>query len=330
MIEKIQRVWQREPVVRLTTAYVGILIILSIVFSSVLYAIASAELDRALGPRRQSEAPFVMFDDRDDFLTWRKERTERAHSALVANIVLFDSVIIIAGGVASYFFAKRTFRPIERALAAQTQFSSDAAHELRTPLTVMQTEIDVALRAQSITKADMREVLESGREEVIHMRTLTDRLLALASDEPLEKQQTTLKNIIDDIQPRLTALCDKKHITLDIKVNNTPVEAAVESVQDVVTILVDNAVKYSNPQTTITITSRKSCLSIADQGVGIAPEHQHRVFDRLYRVDDARGGEHGGGSGLGLSLAQRIMERHGGAITVKSKLGEGSVFMVSL
>lgn len=330
MIDRLQRIWQREPVVRLTTAYVGILIILSIVFSSVLYAIASAELDRALGPRRQSEAPFVMFDNRDDFLTWRQERTERAHNALVANIVLFDAVIILAGGVASYFFAKRTFRPIERALAAQTQFSSDAAHELRTPLTVMQSELDVALRDTKIEKSELVEILESNREEVVHMRTLTDRLLALASDEPLDKEDISLKNIISDITPRIATLCSSKNITFDIDVKDVSVMASVKSIQDVVLILVDNAVKYSDHGAKITISSRKSNVYITDTGIGIAPEHHKRVFDRLYRVDAARGGEHGGGSGLGLSLAKRIMEQHGGDIMLKSKVGQGSTFIICI
>lgn len=329
MINTVQRIWRREPILRLTTACVAILIVFCALFSSVLYNIASREIEGVFGPRPERPGIVRWFETPEDYRQWKYERVQSAHNTLILELILFNAIMISVGGIASYFFAKRTFRPIERALTSQTQFSSDAAHELRTPLTVMQSEIDVALRSNNSKKQNLKETLISNREEVLHMRDLTDRLLALASNDPIEKERTKTSQIITSAQPRLQALCKKKQIKLELSINDAVVLADNNSIQDVLTILVENAVKYSKYRSKIIISSNKNTINVTDNGIGIAPEHHKLIFDRLYRVDKARS-KQDGGSGLGLSLAKRIMERHGGQIIVKSTPKKGSTFTVCL
>lgn len=330
MMQTLRQMWQRDPIVRLTTAYVGILVILCSLFSSVLYVVANNELQRAFDvqTRRELRHRIVdVFESADMYEQWRTERILRGHNAVVFNLAVFNVFMITVGGVASYFFAKRTFRPIERALKAQTRFSSDAAHELRTPLAIIRSESEVALRSKAATKADLRDVIESTVEEVTHMQSLTDRLLSLASNEPIKKTKTTLQYIIDDISPALTALCEQKNIILDISVDDSPVVANAASIQDVLQILVDNAVKYSEDGAIVRIAASRSEIKVIDTGVGIPADEQKRIFDHMYRTDASRNST---GHGLGLSIARRIMERHGGELRVKSKVGAGSTFTISI
>jgi len=105
------------------------------------------------------------------------------------------------------------------------------------------------------------------------------------------------------------------------------------AVTQILRILLDNAIKYSPEHSTVTMsvaTSHGFTISVADEGVGIAPEHHTNVFDRFFRVDESRSSRHAEGSGLGLSIAKSIADRHGYDLALTSKVGKGSTFSLTI
>lgn len=313
---------------RLTSWYLLILVVLSLLFSTIVYTIASNEFDRAFRARPGEPRQLVYLQN------LREERAKEGRANLVSNLVIFNLVVVGAGGAASYFLARRTLRPIEEALRAQSRFSSDAAHELRTPLAVMQSEIEVDLRDLKATKKSHRAVLESNLEEVHRLRVLTDRLLMLASSQSLPLSPVSLEQVAITVVNQAVPLATQQKISIDNRVGDLRATAHAESLGDVLTILIDNAIKYSPPKSTVTLTAEsldgRVEISVKDNGVGILLADQDKVFDRFYRVDDSRSRQNIEGYGLGLAIAKQLVEMQGGMLSVKSQPGKGSSFTVSL
>ncbi len=226
---------------------------------------------------------------------------------------------------------------IEEAFRRQRQFTADAAHELRTPLAIMQTGVEVIL-AQERSPMQYRATLETVQEEVQRLTTLTGNLLMLARADartlPLDRHRMDLSLLLNTVADQMTLAADQKHISIqrdippDININ-----ADEDRLIQVALNLLENAVKYTPYGGSMTIKLSHSphqvCFSIIDTGTGIAPEHLSRIFDRFYRADRART-RHQGGVGLGLAIAQQIVQLHDGNIKVVSQLDIGSEFTVTL
>lgn len=226
---------------------------------------------------------------------------------------------------------------IERAFQKQQQFTADAAHELRTPLAIMQTGVEVIL-AQERSPMQYRATLETVQEEVQRLTTLTGNLLMLARADahtlPLDRHRMDLSLLLNTVADQMTLAADQKQIRIqrdippDININ-----ADEDRLIQVALNLLENAVKYTPYGGSMTIKLSHSphqvCFSIIDTGSGISPEHLSHIFDRFYRADRART-RHQGGVGLGLAIAQHIVQLHGGNIKVVSQLGIGSEFTVTL
>ena len=244
------------------------------------------------------------------------------------------SLTLALGGGASYLLARRTLQPIEDALESQSRFSSDAAHELRTPLAIMQSEIEVEMRNKKATKASHEATLVSNLEEVERLRTLADRLLLLAGNQDLPLGSVQLEETAIDAVNRLIPLAQDKQISVHNEVKPSVVRANYESLADIITILIDNAIKYSPTHSTITLTSasneKYAFLSVSDEGQGLTAEEQTKIFDRFYRADAARSAQNVEGHGLGLSIAKRLIELQDGKIEVTSSENKGSIFTVRL
>lgn len=317
--------------VRLTLWYMIILMTISLLFSGILYRVASDEFDRAFGPRGGNMRIFV---NNDTVFDMREQMLRDSNERLLANLVLFNILVLVGGGVLSYVLAKRTMEPIEYALESQTRFSSDAAHELKTPLSVMQSEIEVGLRDTSATKASQREVLESTLDEVYRMRTLTDRLLLLARNDTLERSAVNTNDIAVEVLNRAIPLASSKKITIENNIGSHLVCADKDSLVDVLGILIENAIKYSPQNSVVTLRSMKHertvDIQVIDEGIGIREEDQGKIFDRFYRADISRSKQNVEGHGLGLSIARRLMELQQGTVTVKSSEGQGSTFTITL
>jgi signal transduction histidine kinase len=250
--------------------------------------------------------------------------------------VYFNVFVLIAGTGLSYWLAKRTIRPIQQALEAQTRFTADASHELRTPLSVMQTGIETLRRNPATTKQEALKLLDSNLEEVSKLRSLAEGLLQLArsNGKPLAMQPVAVGDIAGDAIDRVSGAAKSKRITVLNDVAEAKVLGDQGSLIELIVILLDNAIKYSEPDSLVTLASRKAGrlveLAVSDKGRGIAPQDIGHIFERFYRADKSRSNIDVEGHGLGLSIAKQIADAHKTEIKVVSTPDKGTTFIVSL
>lgn len=317
---------------QLTGWYVLILMIVSLLFSGVVYELGTSEFNNALRPQRFDET--IVFNDGSVGVNSREQRIQESSQRLLFRLVIFNGIVLIGGSVLSYLLARKTLRPIEDAHDAQSRFASDAAHELRTPLAVMQTELEVGLRDKKATSASQRSVMKSSLEEIARLRTLTDRLLLLASQQDIPLQSIDIEPATVDAVTHVVPLAQKKNISIENNVSGGVVQGHAESIADILGILLDNAIKYSPEKTTILISQSKShhmlSIHVKDQGPGISASDQSKIFERFYRTDTSRSKENIEGHGLGLSLAKRLADEMGGTVSVRSNGKSGSMFTLTL
>ncbi len=323
-----------SAVLKLTVWYVAVLMLVSLAFSLPIFIISSDRL--ANSALRQAEIlrrnSMYMRDSLVETLNARREeQLELDRQQLLNNILLENLAILLLGSVASYLFARWTLKPIEEAHAAQTTFTANASHQLRTPLATMQAEIDVALRDKTLNAKDAREVLKSNLEEIGRLRALSDQLLGLTRSEEGE-----LSGVFD-ASKLVVVFVSKyaKQYQLTLKQTDLP-KAVVNGdevlISEVLKVLCENAAIYSQGKVVVlnyALSRGAVRISVTDKGPGLGPEEQRHVFDRFYRARAATK-LNPAGHGLGLALAREIVDRHGGNLSMKSKVGYGSTFTVVL
>jgi signal transduction histidine kinase len=224
---------------------------------------------------------------------------------------------------------------LEAAFARQRQFTADASHELRTPLTIIRGELDVTLRRER-DASEYRETLVTVHDEVTRLQDLVADLLLLArNDEPSPPPTThvDLAAIATLVAAHLQPLARTRDQTLTLAARPATVYGIAGDLERLMRNLVENAVRHTPARGTITLTvehtGTRALIIVEDTGPGIDPAALPRLFDRFTRADSGRN-RAAGGAGLGLAIAQAIAHRHGGAITVSSAVGTGSIFTVTL
>ena len=236
-----------------------------------------------------------------------------------------------------------TFLDISQARQLQrlrSEFVANVTHELRTPLTSIRGFIET-LRHGAIDKPDVaRRFLDIIDIEAERLHKLISDILVLSEIEDLksdnERETFNLNALIDDVAVLLddTAMANKVSIVPETDDETLMVSANSYRLKQVLINLVDTAIKYNREGGRVEIQARrindqKVELRVSDNGPGIAPEHQERLFERFYRVDTSRSRELGG-TGLGLSIVKHIAQLYGGSARVESKLGQGTTFIVEL
>jgi two-component system sensor histidine kinase CiaH len=321
---------------KLTLWYLAIIMAISLIFSGLLYRVSSQELQHNVNRQLGYFNNFLGPNDFNIYNDMRQRQLNEDTGSLRASLVFFNVLVLAAGGGASYWLARRTLTPIEAALIAQSRFAADASHELRTPLTAIQTENEVALRNPRLTKDDAVSLVKSNLEEVAKLRALSEGLLRLANGagQEISVQPVEIGGIIKKSIERYAKAAEAKNMTIVRRIPASKVTGDPEALVELFSILIDNAIKYSDKSTKISISSkpRNKLLEvrIADQGRGIAAGDLPHIFERFYRTDSSRSRDGSGGYGLGLAIAKRIAELHKGYITVESDQGKGSAFTVSL
>lgn len=317
---------------RLTAWYVAIIMSISLLFSIWVYNQARNELqfglDRIVHVGPMGLAP-------DTFTALIEERLDDSRRRVILRLVSLNVIVLAVGAGASYWLARRTMQPIEEAMEAQHRFTADASHELRTPLAAMKAEIEVGLRDKKLTKDEAVELLQSNLEEIDRLGNLAEGLLALTQDAgPYEPAPVALDDVSSKVIKRMRPLAEAKKISLQAELNPVVAAANEIAVDKIAGILIDNAIKYSPSDTTITVRTYRrdgaAYLEVTDQGIGIKATELPHVFDRFYRADTSRSKQHVPGHGLGLSIAQRLAEQMDGTITATSRLDRGSTFTLSL
>lgn len=216
----------------------------------------------------------------------------------------------------------------------QKRFVSDASHELRTPLTALKTSIEVNMKDKEFQAPAVQDLLKRNLFQIDKLQALTDNLLVLARYQTVSKiplHNVSLDEVIRNVVDKLQSLADKNSIQIKLSTFDIEIQGDKDRLSELFTILLDNAIKYSPDNETITITSfsdpKRATISIQDNGVGIAKKDLPLIFDRFYRAETARTKE---GYGLGLSIAKSIVEMHKGNIFVESEKNKGTKFTIQL
>lgn len=330
MIDQISHYWHSQTL-RLACVYLAIVMSMALIFSVVVYNVSASHIeDRTMFFEQNNLGVFEpsgKVDSRYDL--------EYAKKDLVSKLVLINGIILIFGGAISLVLARWTLDPIEKNVEAQTRFVSDASHELRTPLAAIQTTNEVALRRKKISEKEARRIINSNLEDVQRLQRMTSMLLQIVnSDRVINSAPTEVRMIVSRSLSDIAPKAIEKKITINDQLSGDFALAEEESASQAITILLDNAVKYSNRKDEITVSSKKRrsqiVISIQDNGPGISKEDQKKIFSRFYRTDEARARDGSGGYGLGLEIAQKIAELHGGSIELRSSPGKGSTFSLVL
>lgn len=327
----------RSATLRLTGCYLLILMLLSITFSFFIYQVANSEvqvrLERFQTKLQQSQDFGLTPPPINRAETLRLTEQEKASTNLSIELLYINLSVIVLGGVISYFLARRTLMPIEKAHAAQSRFTSDASHELRTPLAAMKTEIEVAVKDNTATAEDLRKILSSNLEEVDKLSKLSEMLLNLSRPDTtkLKFGPVYLNKIAHDVINDFKQPHNRIHLTsrkqLMVHGNDT-------AIADLIKILIDNALQYSPNDSKISITISKqddqAKFEVTNTGPGIESDKLPYIFDRFYRADSSRTNNGHKGYGLGLALAKNIVESHNGRLIATSTPDVETIFTVLL
>ncbi len=322
--------------IKLTAWYLLIIMTVSFLFSAMIYQLLNAEVQRI--ERMQRNRIEHGFGGFMAPLPVNEELLEESRHRILVTLFTINGVIFVTAGGLGYLLAGRTLRPIKEMIDEQNRFISDASHELRTPITSLKTAFEVFLRSKSPSIGDAKGLITESVEEVNRLHTLSDSLLVLSRyDQPNSKgafETIKLNTILKKAVHETKHIARKKQITVVHSDSSAIVWGNAASLTELFVILIDNAIKYSPPKSSIEIavtnTSKSTAITVRDHGRGIARKDLPHIFDRFYRSDSARIHEDDKGYGLGLSIAEKITQRHGGSITVRSEPGAGSAFTVHL
>lgn len=219
-------------------------------------------------------------------------------------------------------------------------FVANVSHELKTPITSIKGFTETLIDGAVDNKTDLDRFLKIIDKQANRLHSIVDDLLMLSSIEhdadkkEIDLKEVGLDNVIESSAQSLQSIARGKDITIDItKTDCLRAAVNVQLLEQAIINLIENAIKYSEPKTSIHVRGRETGneieISIIDEGLGIAPKHLPRLFERFYRVDKGRSRDLGG-TGLGLAIVKRIAIAHGGRVAVKSDLGKGSTFSIFL
>lgn len=261
-------------------------------------------------------------------------------------LIMYVLAALMAFGVLyimAEYMSERSIMPIKQSMEDQSRFVADASHELKTPLTVILANMDIMLANPEMPSEEQRKWLESTKEEAQMMTGLVTDMLSLSRTEGKEAQKQMMyqsvnfSDLVDDVILSVESLAYERQITLKSEIqSNLTVVADFGKIRQVVMILVDNALKYTEPGGNIFVTLKNAeknvVLTVYDDGECIPEDRRQNIFDRFFRVEDSRqkDGPTPGGYGLGLPIAKNIMEAHNGKLYLDYSDETGTCFVATL
>jgi signal transduction histidine kinase len=262
-------------------------------------------------------------------------------NALVTVLFIGGLVVVLVAVGFGAFYASRALVPIRESLAGQRaslrrqrEFAADASHELRTPLTVIRSSVDHLRRHAAEPVSQVGDALVDIDAEVDHITSLVDDLLLLARSDSgaitLERVPLHLDDIAADAAASLAQPAAAAGVHVEVDPAPTATIGDPARLRQLVTILVDNAIRHSPRDGTVRVLVRPDAdaatVAVEDAGPGVAAEDRLRVFDRFWRAPGAPAG----GTGLGLAIAKWIAEHHDGTISVDRSAAGGARFEVRI
>ncbi len=223
------------------------------------------------------------------------------------------------------------YQRVAHALQVQRDFVADVSHELRTPLTTIRGNLTLLQRHPPLPRDEQEDILADLISESERLSRLVTDLLTLAradAGRKLDLAPVALEPLVDDVCRQARLLAPERDIVYTGG-DALAVQANEDALKQVLLILLDNAIKHGKGSVHVVIEEHDSqaTLRVQDDGPGMSPEMQRRLFDRFQRGDASRSTP---GFGLGLSIARALIEGQQGSITVESDLGKGSVFTIAL
>lgn len=227
---------------------------------------------------------------------------------------------------------------IEHLERVRQVFLSNISHELRTPLTSILAFVETLEDGAIDDDANKRRFLSVIRKNAERMRHLIHDISELSSIESgnvrIDRKHLELNGLVREVFASLSAKAEERGIFLENEIEpGVRVYADIIRLEQMLTNLIDNAIKFNTAEGTVTVrcadTPDSQIIEVSDTGEGIMREHLQRIFERFYRIDRARTREVGG-TGLGLAIVKHLARLHGGEVTVSSVLGEGSTFRIEL
>jgi signal transduction histidine kinase len=250
-----------------------------------------------------------------------------------AALIMFIVIFFI-----SNFFANRAIHPIKEAFDKQKQFIADASHEIKTPLAIIDINVDTLLANGEDTINNQSKWLHYIKSESKRMAKLTNDLLYLTqvdySDIITTFTEFNLSEVVESALLTMEGVIFENNISLYYEIEpNLVTFGDSDQIKQVVMILLDNALKYTNEKGSVNITLKKHhnniVLSVSNTGEGISADHLEKIFDRFYRTDKSRARKYGC-YGLGLAIAKAIIDQHKGKIYAKSAIKENTTFYIEL
>ena len=238
----------------------------------------------------------------------------------------------------SIYFTNKAINPLEETFKKQKQFIADASHELRTPLTIIKTNVSLLRENELETIQSQKKWINYIDSQASRMSTLINEMLSLANLDANRKKEERIninlsKMLSDTLLVFEVVIFEKGLILEEDIVNDIFINGEKDQIKKLISILMDNAIKYTNDNGKILVSLKaernKAKLIIKNTGEGIKKEHLEKIFERFYRVDDSR--DRGtGGYGLGLSIAKAIVDDHKGKIHAESIINNETSFIVEL
>jgi two-component system phosphate regulon sensor histidine kinase PhoR len=227
---------------------------------------------------------------------------------------------------------------VQRMDKMRADFVANASHELKTPITAIRGFAETLIEDEAIERQTQQRFIRKIHGQSIRLSDLVSELLALSrleSNDAAFNTQVDLQQIVQRVCDNLQAVAQGHQVILDLDTKGQPIMLLGDenALSQMVTNLVDNAIKYTpamgHVHVVIKVDASTALLSIKDDGIGIDEANQERIFERFYRVDKARS-QSLGGTGLGLAIVKHIVQSHKGSLKLKSKLNQGSTFVIKI
>ena len=257
---------------------------------------------------------------------------------LFKTLILIGFISLIILLLISIYLTNKSIIPIKETFEKQKQFIADASHELKTPLAIIKTNTSLILSHPDSTIKSQSKWINYINSQTDRMSELISEMLSLAKMDTAENQlplsPINVSKVIESMILMFDAVIYENNIELETNISkNLFINGDKESLKKLFSIIMDNAIKYTDKNGNITVSlfpeKNRVKMIIRNTGEGIAPENLERIFERFYRVDSSRDRETGG-YGLGLSIASSIVKQHKGKIYAKSKVGEFTSFIIEI
>lgn len=320
----------KSALIKLTLWYVGIAMLLSLIFSVAIFHFATVELREGLSNQYNAITANGRIDSDGIDLSNQEFQEHAGH--LLLQLVYFNVIVLACSTAGSFLLAKRTLKPIMEAHAAQLRFTAHASHELRTPLASIRADTESVLLANKDDAALFKRTLKANLSDVRYMEDLANHLLNVARYRaiPIDKEKIDLMLLVRDAVKEIKR-ANKVAAKLNISGTSVLVEVDPLAIKLAILSLLDNAIKYGEAKPiyiSLTKKGKYAVIEVKDNGQGVDDKEIKHIFEPFYRAVNSKDKQKG--HGLGLSLAAEVVDTAGGTIKVNKSPDGGAIFTVYL